>query len=241
MAAGSRSRRKTNAGIFGISPRADPSTTAPSRPAATGCSAASSTRLAFVSADGVLRVLDLTHTPAVQRAMPFEAVQSIALSPDGRWLIAARDGGQVQQHDLEDAGARARFVAGWPDRHRCRACDLFQRRPRTAASMHKARSFAGTWRARASRPVFAGHGVSLRDAAFSPDGGLLASVDATGSLIVWDASSQRRLSEPMIGPGDVEDAHYRVRFSPDGLWLDTESGGCRCTRRPGSPTCAHAC
>jgi WD40 repeat protein len=68
-----------------------------------------------------------------------------------------------------------------------------------------------------------GHGGTVRDAAFSPDGRLLASVDSAGSLILWDATAYRRLSEPLLGPGDQEDARHFVRFTGDGHWLETAS------------------
>jgi WD40 repeat protein len=185
--------------------------------------ASTSARLAFTSADGVLRVLDLTQQPVAQRAMPFDPASTIVLSARGRWLIAVRDAGTLQQHDLDAPSAPPIDLPG----------SLVGAGVGRAVFAHTgddlllaSRSEILRWNLAQARVTarLAGHGAPPRDAAFSPDDSLIASVDSAGSLIVWDAVAARRLSDPLIGPGDREDAHYRVRFSDDGRWLDTESG-----------------
>ncbi len=68
-----------------------------------------------------------------------------------------------------------------------------------------------------SSPPAADNAASL---AFSPDGKLLAAVDAAGAVTVWDADTGKDKAVPFKSERGV----YRVAFSPDGRLL---GGACR--------------
>lgn len=183
---------------------------------------AASTRLVISTGSGAIRLLDLTRETETEITLPASANRPLALSSNGRWLVTVGDTSDAQLVDLK-ATLPGFAVPGF----------LVGSTSNEVVFSHDGRFLVLTrrgevmlWDLAAERVVahFVGHGSSISSAAFSPDDSLLATVDSDGSLIVWEVGTGRRLSEPLIGRGNYEDANQSVRFSPDGYWLYVEAG-----------------
>jgi len=76
---------------------------------------------------------------------------------------------------------------------------------------------------RSRQPVgspLVGHKNIVTSVAFSPDGKLVASADASGTIIVWDVEARTMIGSPLSGH---EEPVHILAFSPDGRML--ASGG----------------
>jgi serine/threonine protein kinase/WD40 repeat protein len=74
------------------------------------------------------------------------------------------------------------------------------------------------WDLAARRPVrgpLRGHEAWVVDLAFSPGGGVLASLDIDGAVLLWDAQAGKQLGRPFAGTGRIK----CLAFSPDGKRL----------------------
>ena len=65
------------------------------------------------------------------------------------------------------------------------------------------------------RGVFARQPQMIHALAVSPDQRTIASIDAAGSLILWDRASRSRITTMQLG----QPRTYRMAFSPSGGWL----------------------
>jgi hypothetical protein len=69
-------------------------------------------------------------------------------------------------------------------------------------------------------PILSGHTDSVLNLAFGPDGKLLASASADGTVRLWDVASQRPFGTPLTGHTSFV---YSVAFRPDGKLLASAS------------------
>jgi WD40 repeat protein len=150
---------------------------------------------------------------APAHAFPADGVRDLEFTSNGRWLLArdARDDTTIIW-DLANRTSE-RFKASLDSPH-----DLSSDGRLFAIAELSTITLADP----ATGDVLfrlEGHSKRLSDVAFSPDGRTLASVDADGSLILWDLTSRRRLGDALIGPGEGEESRYRVGFAPHGLTL----------------------
>jgi WD40 repeat protein len=141
------------------------------------------------------------------------AINSVALSPDGRLLAAGGADGSIR---LWDAGT------GQP-------IDLLEGRQDQVWSV--AFSPDGKWLAsgggdrkvilwdvvsRTLARTLTGHASSVNSVAFSPDGQLLASADGASTILLWDLTTLQRIGDPLIGHSS---SIWSVAFSPDSRLL----------------------
>jgi WD40 repeat protein/tRNA A-37 threonylcarbamoyl transferase component Bud32 len=145
-----------------------------------------------------------------------EAVLSVAVSPDGKWVAAGCADRTVRVWDL--AAAREKRVLrghGGMVSH-----VAFSPNGKRIASASEDRTVK-VWDVREGRELrsFKGHDGPVHSVAFSPDGRRLASCGRDGSVRIWAAASVGK-GRTLKGDGGPV---FSVEFSPDGKWL--ASGG----------------
>jgi WD40 repeat protein len=176
--------------------------------------------VATADARGVVRLRDIGTGRVLDSADAGARLTQLALSGDGRHLLAAgRDGiarlwrigdGRLQaRHDLRGHRGAITAAAFSPD----------GRRVVTAGDDHTAR----IWKVASGTPeqVLTGHRKALTSAAFSPDGRLLVTTSYDQDSRLWDVATGRRLSVLRVHYGSVNDA----AFTPDSRWVVTAGGG----------------
>ena len=152
-------------------------------------------------------------------------VSSVAFSPDGRLLVSGGkehpdvDPGVVKiwegtrkRNALWTVPDRANVfgVAFNPDGTRLAWCDWWGYVSICSLTWDKDQLTSGrvlTWKA---------HEGEVRSVAFSPDGSRLASSCGDGSVKLWDATTGRPVTSPLVGHNSKAEW---VTFSPDGLRL----------------------
>jgi len=177
--------------------------------------------LAVAGADGSAELLDVQSGNArrILRAAQghTKPIRKFAFSPEGRYLAAGDEGGQVCVWDLTGSGAETclqqggsiRTVAFSPDgRHLAAGSSL---------------NTAMLWRwqdNRASLRATLKHRDTIQSLAFSPDSHFLVTGSDDKNVAVWDVREDRddqQLLHLLPHRGRVKE----VAFSPDGRWLTT--------------------
>lgn len=172
--------------------------------------------------DGRTTVLGLSGAHGVEKAVLRPADPPVALAGGGRWLLTVAGDRTTSALDLDAPAAAPQPLPGVLFGASLQGEPIG---PDAAHLLLADRADLLVWPLGGARPVarLAGHGKVIAAAAFSPDRRLLASIDRGGAVIVWDATTWRRLSEPLAGEGEGEDDQPSVSFTRDGLWLDTPS------------------
>jgi hypothetical protein len=138
-----------------------------------------------------------------------------AVSPDGRFIVTAGDGGVLRRWDAEtghEIGPPFKGHDGWvsalkfsPDGHRLVS----------GGDDRTVRLWNVETGEQIGKPLV-GHTDEVWDAVFSPDGHLVASGGVDGTVRLWNADTGEPIGEPLAGHTDVV---TRVAFSPDGRRL----------------------
>jgi WD40 repeat protein len=189
--------------------------------------------LAAVYADGSMILWDVEHGESIG-ALPTAgqtAISGITFSPDGKVLASAADDGSVILWDVEGGESMGAPLTG-PGRV---TSITFSPDGQTLASggyddgsvilWDMAREPAiGTPPMRTDLSYLCGDvcDTSVTGVTFSPDGQTLASVYATGSVVLWNTELGQRIGEPLAGNGDV--LARGLAFSRDGKILAFGAG-----------------
>ena len=200
--------------------------------------------IATTSADRTLRVWDARSARPLGDPIPLDlelgdgATASVALSPDGRLVAAARE---KEAFVLSEIGSRRRLARLRVD-HSLPTTLSFSRDGRLllgGSADGRVRVFSVADR-RPIGPAFPAHAGPVMSVDASPDGRTLLTTGTDGRLRLWDLASRRPIGRPLPGPEDVPAI---ATFAPDGdriLAVYANGRGYRWDVRP-SAWMDHAC
>src|SRR5713101_1345444 len=172
-----------------------------------------------------------SHLEKVVFSQAFDAIFSVAISPDGRYWAAGSNGGEVRiwreegqtAHVVMRAHTHAVAAVAFSPDGRMLASGSWD----CTAKLWDVASKALVWN-------FQGHHGYVQSVAFSPDGALLASGSDDGTIKLWDL----RTGSCLRTLRGHQDNVYQVAWHPDGhllasgsfdrmirIW-DVESGNC---------------
>ena len=137
-------------------------------------------------ADGTVRVRDAaTLDPVGEPVTGPPGVWSVAFGPDGRRIISGSTDSTVE---VWDAGAPGRRPG---TRLRCTAWRSARTGSASPRAVMTGRYGSGTHTGHAASPPMTGHDGPVYGVAFSPDGQLIVSGGADGTVQVWDVNRRR--------------------------------------------------
>jgi WD40 repeat protein len=148
-----------------------------------------------------------------------KSVNSVAWSPDGKWLASASDDKTVQVWDASAGGSPLLTCQGHSDLVRSVAWSPDGKRLASASDDGTVR----IWDARTEGSpllTYQGHSDGVASVVWSPDGKRLASASDDGTVRVWDASAG---GSPLLTYQDHSDWVVSVAWSPDGERLASAS------------------
>ena len=186
------------------------------------------TMLATADREGRVMLWNLAERSGSQ--LPFEAnkpwVGGLSFDPDGRTLTAVTPvgplswgtaSGRVTESPASEALPEETMVALSPDGKILAGMsgeNIIDLRDRATGRLH-------------GKPITVDT-LHVTDVVFSPDSGLVAAVDWSGAVGLWNVDTQQSIGPPFVGEGQAlegaTEAAYRLTFSPNGRSLATYSG-----------------
>jgi WD40 repeat protein len=141
-------------------------------------------------------------------------VSSLALSPDGRILVASYADGKVLRWSMSGGGAHAVSLS---DEAGGITSLAFSPNGRLLAA-GGADGRVYLWSVAGWRPAAPLTGPTQRvsSLAFSPDGSILAAASADDSVRLWDVSTGQPLGQPMLDPAGSPTS---IAYAPDGTTI----------------------
>jgi len=139
-------------------------------------------RVLITSDGGALRWWDVSGCGRLLRTVPEDPAGGLAVTPDGKTLVAATETGQLVFRDVA-SGAERRRVGGPPKRLTAAAVSPDGRTVATGGMAGLVR----LWRAETGDELFPliDPGSPVHGVAFSPDGTRLAATRHNGHLLIW--------------------------------------------------------
>lgn len=191
-------------------------------------------RLASGGAEGILTIWDTTDPANANATQSHQGgARIVTWSPDGRMLASAGEDGAIRFWDTSNGSARYSPLLG----HNGEVSDLDFSPDGSLLASAGADGTIRLWKMDANQPCalgspLLGHGKGNLDAewicavAFSPQGNLLASAGADGTIRLWDVATFQEDREPL--KGHKENLHgwfgvCAIAWSPDGSRI--ASGG----------------
>ncbi len=202
--------------------------------------------LATAGSDGTARLWDVaTHRPIGSSIIPVgvsgdqgsdqgaTGVNAVAFSPDGNVLATAENDGTARLWDVATRQQIGTPIAADTDPFNTPATAVAFSRDgsmlATAGSDGTARLWNMDFYGQIGAPIAAvrpasspGPPSGVYDAAFSPDGTILATAGSVGRARLWDVATHRQIGTPIIAVSNPSsDSVSGVAFSPDGRILAT--------------------
>ncbi|MBN2549283.1 MAG: VWA domain-containing protein [Anaerolineales bacterium] len=167
--------------------------------------------LAAGMASGAIQLWDVNRREMVRKFSGHSAyVTQLDFSPDGELLVSSADDKSVRLWNVSSGQQTQKITLEWEAYSVAFSPDGLT----FATGSRVKNKEVQTWEASSGRLVrtFRGHGNTVLDVSFSPDGGVLASASMDENIILWDVASGRQLKK-LSGHSDIV---RTVVFSPDG-------------------------